>query len=216
MYVPEYGYNTIKEAQKELLHEILNNGEEVENLLEINNISIFIEHPLKDHEELFKNVTPIAAKHMDQMMLKPNPELSKTHYDRLHNYVVGDKNKHEVGENLILYDQIKECIKRLKENSFSKRCVMTLWSPEDTDDKYALSWVMSQLMIREGKLIMTNFFRGNDIWNAFTFNMLGIANLQAEIAKELGVESGEFIVHIGSAHIYKVHVKEIEEYLSKQ
>lgn len=214
MFVPEYGYNTIKEAQKELLYEILNNGEEVENLLEINNISVFIEHPLKDHEELFKNITPIAAKHLDQMLLKPNPELVKTHYSRLHDWhQIKDEDK--IAEEITKFDQVKECIERLKENPFSKRCVMTLWQPNDTSDPYALSWTFSQLMIRDGKLIMTNFFRGCDCWNAFPFNILGISYLQQGIAKELGVETGEFIVHIGSAHIYKVHIKEIQEYLNK-
>jgi thymidylate synthase len=212
MYVPDNSVNTIKEAQIDILELILDEGKEVENLLEINNISASILHPLRDSEKLFEHVTKIAEKHMDQMMLKPNPKLPKTHYGRLHEWV-------EMNEDIEghlykrYYDQITEVIARLKENPFSKRCVLTLWQPQDISDPYALSWVFSQLMIRDGKLIMTNFFRGCDCWNAFPFNMFGIAKLQAEIAEKLGVEAGEFIVHIGSVHIYKTHIKEIEEYL---
>jgi thymidylate synthase len=212
MYVPDNSVNTIKEAQIDILELILDEGKEVENLLEINNISASILHPLRDSEKLFEHVTKIAEKHMDQMMLKPNPKLPKTHYGRLHEWVEMDE---DIEGNLYkrYYDQITEVIARLKENPFSKRCVLTLWQPQDISDPYALSWTMSQLMIRDGKLIMTNFFRGNDIYNAFLFNMFGIAKLQAEIAEKLGVEAGEFIVHIGSAHIYKTHIKEIEEYI---
>jgi thymidylate synthase len=208
MYIPNIFYKTIREAQVELLYQISHEGIEVEDTFEVNNISICITNPFLNSEEL-KNVTPIAAKHMDQMLLKPNPDLPKTHYERLHNYVVGDKQKHEMRENLVSYNQIKECIERLKENPFSKRCVLTLWSPEDVSDKYTLSWTFSQLLIRDNKLIMTNYFRSCDIYNAFPWNMIGIANLQKYIANRLNVECGEFIVHIGSAHIYKVHKDKI-------
>jgi len=212
MFAPNYAYKTIKEAQLELLKTLLENGEEVENLIEVNNISVLIKEPLTESDELFDDITKIGKKHLSQMLLQPDPNLEKTHHSRLHNFLVGKSS--EVGEDVVSYDQIKEIILRLKENPFSKRCVITLWQPHDTTDPYALSWVFSQLMIRNGKLIMTNFFRGCDIYNAFTFNMLGIAMLQSDIATELGIQTGDFIVHIGSAHIYKIHIKEIDEYLA--
>ncbi len=212
MYAPDYAQKTIREAQKELLNEILYGGDEIEDTLEINNISVCIEHP-NPSEDLSDLVTLIAEKHMDQMMLKPNYKLEKTHFERLHNFPVGIRFGNE--ENVIEYDQVEEVIERLKENTFSKRCVLTLWSPEDCKDKYALSWTFAQLFIRNNKLIMTNYFRSCDIWNAFNFNVLGIAKLQEEIAIKLGVEMVEFIVHIGSAHIYNVHIEKIKEYLAK-
>jgi len=214
MYVSQNSNDNIKDAQLEILRLILDEGETVENLLEINNITMCILNPLKDSESLYNHVTEISAKHMDQMMLKPNPKLPKTHYGRLHEWAEMDEDV-EGSPYKRYYDQITEVITRLKENPFSKRCVITLWQPQDTSDPYALSWVFSQLIIRNGYLIMTNFFRGCDMYNAFPFNMLGIAKLQAEISEKLGVKTGEFIVHIGSAHIYKVHKKEIEEYLNK-
>ncbi|MDP3013959.1 MAG: thymidylate synthase [Candidatus Subteraquimicrobiales bacterium] len=213
MYKNNEAFKTIKDAHKEILKLILDEGTEVENTLEVQNISLCFDFPLRFHGNLFENVTPIAAKHMVQMLLKPNPELPKTHYGRLHNFLVGKSD--EVGEVVVSYDQIEEVIKRLKENPLSKRCVLTLWQPQDVSDEYALSWVVSQVMIRDNKLIMTNYFRGCDIFNAFPFNLLGIAYLQRDLAKELGVEIGEFVVHIGSAHIYKIHKNDIETYLAK-
>jgi thymidylate synthase len=205
MYIPEYKYKTIKEAQQEILYSIFIEGREIENTFEINNVSLCITNPLLIDREYSLNSTLISEKHMDQMLLKPNPKLEKTHYDRLHSFGIKGYGS---------YDQIEEVISRLKENPFSKRCVLTLWHPEDVSDEYALSWTMTQLMIRDNKLIFTNFFRGCDIWNAFPFNMLGVAQLQKEITDRLGIETGEFIVHIGSAHIYKVHIKSITEYLA--
>ena len=226
MYVPEDCYNTIREAQLVILKEILDNGKKIEETLEINNISICIRLPLKDTYKIFENVTPVAAKHMDQMILKSIPNLDKTHYERLHNWkerkyqsecIKEFKQLSPISDQIVMmhYDQIKEVIKRLKENPFSKRAVLTLWSPEDVNDEYAMPWVSSQLMIRENKLIMTNFFRSLDIWNGFPYNCVGIANLQADIADRIGVETGEFIIHIGSAHTYKKHINEIKEYLAK-
>jgi thymidylate synthase len=146
-------------------------------------------------------------------MLKPNYKLEKTHFERLHNFMVGKRFMEE--EDVTEYDQVEEVIERLKENPFSKRAVLTLWSPEDCKDKYALSWTFSQLFIRDNKLIITSYFRSCDIYNALPWNILGIANLQKYIADRLEVEPGEFNVHMGSSHIYKVHIDNIKDYLNK-
>lgn len=206
MYGADIKFKTIKEAQIDVLRLILSEGEEIEETLEVNNISICVDNPELCDEDLSDLVTPIAAKHMSQMMLEPNPKLEKTHYTRLYNW-----------ETIPFYeiDQIEEVIKRLKENPSSKRCILTLWQPQDIEDKYALSWTFAQLLIRDNKLIITNYFRSCDIYNAFPFNCLGIAKLQVEIAKRLGIETGEFIIHIGSAHIYNVHKDKMEQYLAK-
>jgi thymidylate synthase len=206
MYTPNNTFKTIREAQIYLLQEILHSGDVIEDTLEINNISVCITHPMLYHGNLFENVTPIAEKHMSQMMIEKDCKSDKTHYNRLHNWETIP---------LCEIDQIEEVIKKLKENPFSKRCVITLWSPEDINDKYALSFTFCQLFIRNNQLIITNYFRSCDIYNAFTFNMLGIAKLQEQIAERLGVETSEFNVHIGSAHIYKVHIEKIKDYLNK-
>lgn len=206
MYSPDHGYSTIRKAQKELLRLILDEGDEIEETLEINNISVFINNPKLCSENLSDLETPISKKFMSQMMIEKDCKSDKTHYDRLHNW-----------DTIPFYsiDQIEEVIKKLKENPFSKRCVLNLWSAEDVNDKYALPWVCSQLFIRDNKLIMTNYFRSCDIYNAFPWNVLGTVILREQIAQRLGIETGEFIVHIGSAHIYKVHQEKVQEYLAK-
>jgi len=211
MYSPDNSYKTIRKAQRELLQLILDEGEEVEETLEITNISVCFINPCLYLEDLDNLVTPIAQKHMSQMMIEKNCKSDKTHYERLHIFKVDiyDNN----GDHTHYIDQIEEIIKKLQENPLSKRCVLTLWSPEDCNDKYATSWVFSQLFIRNNKLIMTNYFRSCDLYNAFPWNVLGTAKLQKEISQELGVEVGEFIVYIGSCHIYKNNLNRIKEYL---
>ena len=213
MYAPDNFYKTIRRAQKELLELILEEGEEVEETLEITNISVCFINPELYKEDLSDLVTPIAKKHMSQMMIEKNCKSNKTHYERLHIFKVDIYDN--IGDHIHYIDQIEEVIKKLRENPLSKRCVLTLWSPEDCNDKYATSWVFSQLFIRNNKLIMTNYFRSCDLYNALPWNVLGIAKLQKEIADKLNVEIGEFIVHIGSAHTYKVHEEKINEYLNK-
>jgi thymidylate synthase len=214
MFAPDYGFKTIKEAQIELLHEILNNGDEVEDTIEIDNISVCIFHPLLNSEKLIEDITPIGKKHLSQMMLESNSNLEKTHYSRLHDWhQIKDADKY--AEEITKFDQVEEVIKKLKENPFSKRCVITLWQPQDINDAYGFSYIFSQLFIRNNRLIMTNYFRSNDIYNAFPFNCFGVAKLQKEIADKLEVECGELIVHIGSAHIYKTNINKVKEYLTK-
>ncbi len=214
MYIPDYKYKTIRYAQRDLLKTIIEYGEDIEETKEICNTFVIIDNPLLYLEDLSELVTHIAKKHMAQMMLEPNPKLEKTLHGRLHNFMMGFEN--DIGDDFVVsYDQISEVLKRLKENPFTKRAVLTLWSPEDTNDKYAPPWISSQLMIRDNKLIMTNYFRSCDIYNGFPFNCLGIAKLQKEIADKLSVEVGEFILHIGSAHIYKTNIDKIEQYLAK-
>ncbi len=208
MYVTDYKYKTIRRAQFELLKQIVDEGDDIEEIKEICNIFVIIDNPLLYSEDISELVTPIAKKHMAQMMLEPNPNLEKTLYKRLHDITIVKK------LTILSYDQIEEVIKRLKENPNTKRAVLTLWSPEDTNDKYAPPWISSQLMIRDNKLIMTNYFRSCDIYNGLPFNCLGIAKLQKEIADKLSVEVGEFILYIGSAHIYKTNIDKIEQYLA--
>ena len=213
MYIPDHGYGTIRSAQKDLLELVLDEGEEVEDTFEINNISVYINNPNLCSEDLSDLVTPIAQKHMSQMMIEKDCKSDKTHYNKLYNNITAILDEYELST-FVSYNQVEEVIKKLKENPFSKRCVLTLWSSEDVNDKYATSWVFSQLFIRDNKLIMTNYFRSCDIYNAFPWNCLGIVILQEQIAQRLGIETGEFIVHIGSAHIYKIHQEKIQKYLS--
>lgn len=213
MFTTEYAYKTIKESYNDLLEIVINEGKKVENTLEVANVSICITKPLLLSENLLELLTQIAEKHYSQMMIEPDQNLEKTHHSRIHNFLIGKSN--EMGEDVVSYDQIEEVIKKMKENPFSKRAVITLWQPQDINDKYAFSYVLSQLLIRDEKLIITNYFRSCDIWNGFPFNCLGIANLHNKIANRLGVKTGEFIVHIGSAHIYRVNEDKIKEYLAK-
>lgn len=215
MYIPEYSYKTIKRAQIELLKATLLQGEDIEETKELNGIFAIIREPLFESEKLFDDITPIGKKHLSQMMLEPNPKLEKTLYERLHEFEIR-KFDNDFGLSYSYsYNQIEEVIKRLKQNPLSKRAVLSLWSPSDINDKYAPPWISSQFLIRGNKLIMITFFRSCDIWNAFPFNCLGIAKLQKEIADNLKIDTGDFIFHIGSAHIYKRHINDIKQYLAK-
>lgn len=205
-------FETIREAQLAILNNILHRGELVDDTIELNNIVLTITNPLKDSERLLETLTKTGAKFYRQMMLEPDPKLEKTHYERLHDH----KELTEDGSFSIMIqhcDQIKEVIAKLKEKSETRRAILTLWQPQDIHDPYALCWTFAQLLIRNNRLIMTVHFRSNDIFNAFPFNILGIAKLQEKIAEEVGVRYGYFNILIGSAHIYNKNIKAVCELL---
>lgn len=196
---------TIRDAQLAILDDILHSGELVEDTIELNNVTLTISDPLEKSEKLFKTLTNTGAKFYKQMMLEPDPKLEKTHYNRLHDH----KELTEDGSLSIMIqhcDQVNEVIAKLKEKSETRRAILTLWQPRDIFDPYALCWTFAQILIRKGRLQITVFFRSCDIYNAFPFNMLGIAKLQKKIADEVGVKCGSFSIVIGSAHIYNKNI----------
>ena len=146
-------------------------------------------------------------------MLESDPTLEKTHYKRLYywdqindSFLKYDGECPFCGFENISHDQITSVIKKLKEKPETRRAILTLWQPQDISDPYALCWTFAQILIRKGRVIMTVHFRSNDIYNAFPFNILGIAILHKKIADEVGVKCGDFNVVIGSAHIYNHNI----------
>lgn len=199
-------FETIREAQLSLLDDILHSGDLVEETIEINNVVMTITNPLKYSGNLLGEMTKTSQKFYSQMMLEPDPNLEKTHYCRLNDWreILEDKSTSILTQH---FNQIQEVINKLKEKSTTRRCVISLWKPQDVSDPYALCWTHAQLLLRRGRLDITVFFRSNDIYNAFPFNMLGIAKLQERIANDVGVRCGDFNIIIGSAHIYNKNIQ---------
>lgn len=113
-------------------------------------------------------------------------------------------------------DQIAEVIQQIKERPDSRRMLVSAWNPEDVPTA-ALPpcHTLFQFYVAEGKLSCQLYQRSADIFLGVPFNIASYALLTHLIAKECELEVGDFVHTLGDAHLYKNHVKQAEELLSR-
>lgn len=114
-------------------------------------------------------------------------------------------------------DQIHNVIEQIKHTPDSRRMIVTAWNPEDVPNS-ALPpcHVMFQFYIADGKLSVQLYQRSGDMFLGVPFNIASYSLLLNMIARETGLEVGEFIHTLGDAHIYRNHFKQVEELLSRK
>ncbi|CAM2758217.1 thymidylate synthase [Fructilactobacillus fructivorans] len=114
-------------------------------------------------------------------------------------------------------DQIKNVIETIKNNPDSRRMIVSAWNPEDIGS-VALPpcHVMFQFYVNDGKLSCQLYQRSGDIFLGVPFNIASYALLTNLIAKEVGLEPGDFVHTLGDAHIYSNHIEQVKEQLSRK
>lgn len=113
-------------------------------------------------------------------------------------------------------DQIKNVIESIKKNPNSRRHIVTAWNPAEVDDM-ALPPCHSlfQFYVANGKLSCQLYQRSADVFLGVPFNIASYALLTHLIAKECNLEVGDFVHTLGDAHIYKNHLSQVKEQLSR-
>ncbi len=114
-------------------------------------------------------------------------------------------------------DQIKKVIETIKTNPNSRRMIVSAWNVADVDSM-ALPpcHTMFQFFVAEGKLSCQLYQRSGDTFLGVPFNIASYALLTMMIAKECGLEPGEFIHTLGDAHLYLNHQEQAAEQLSRE
>ena len=113
-------------------------------------------------------------------------------------------------------DQIKEVIETIKKNPSSRRMIVSAWNVADVG-RMALPpcHTMFQFFVAEGKLSCQLYQRSGDVFLGVPFNIASYALLTMMIAKECGLQVGEFIHTLGDAHLYLNHLEQAAEQLSR-
>ncbi|TSO26433.1 thymidylate synthase [Lactobacillus sp. LL6] len=113
-------------------------------------------------------------------------------------------------------DQIQNVIDQIKKTPDSRRLIVSAWNPEDIPTS-ALPpcHVLFQFYVVEGKLSLQLYQRSGDMFLGVPFNIASYSLLLHLIARETGLEVGEFIHTLGDAHIYSNHFDQVNELLSR-
>lgn len=113
-------------------------------------------------------------------------------------------------------DQIKDVIEMIKTTPDSRRLIVTAWNPEDVPTS-ALPPCHSlfQFYVIDNKLSCQLYQRSGDVFLGVPFNIASYALLTHLIARETGLQVGEFVHTLGDAHIYSNHFEQVKEQLTR-
>ena len=113
-------------------------------------------------------------------------------------------------------DQLKNVIEQIKINPSSRRLIVSAWNPSEVDTM-ALPpcHTMFQFYVSDGKLSCQLYQRSADVFLGIPFNIASYSLLTILIAKECGLEVGEFVHTLGDAHIYVNHFEQVKEQMSR-
>lgn len=113
-------------------------------------------------------------------------------------------------------DQLKNVVESIKNNPDSRRHLVTAWNPEFVDEM-ALPpcHIMFQFYVADGKLSCQLYQRSADVFLGVPFNIASYALLTHLIAKECGLEVGDFVHTTGDTHLYVNHLDQVNEQLSR-
>lgn len=114
-------------------------------------------------------------------------------------------------------DQLRDVIGQIKETPDSRRMLVVAYNPGEVKSM-ALPPCHSlfQFYVADGKLSCQLYQRSGDFFIGIPFNIASYSLLVYLIAKECGLEVGEFIHTFGDAHIYSNHTEQVAEQLSRR
>ena len=104
-------------------------------------------------------------------------------------------------------DQITNVVSQIKNNSNSRRLIVSAWNVSDVD-KMTLPpcHILFQFYVANGKLSCQLYQRSADIFLGVPFNIASYALLTQMMAQVCDLEVGDFIHTLGDAHLYNNHL----------
>jgi thymidylate synthase len=116
------------------------------------------------------------------------------------------------------FDQVTNLIEGLKTDPYSRRHLITTFNPAVVD-KCALMpchGIAIQFYVDGDYLDCHVYCRSSDVFLGLSFNIASYAFLTHIIAKKTNMQPGELIVSTGDTHLYKNHIDQSMQQLSRQ
>ncbi|EGQ3986765.1 thymidylate synthase [Staphylococcus pseudintermedius] len=143
----------------------------------------------------------------DDDFMKKHGDLGNVYGKQWRNWVSADGQQ---------YDQLKALIEQIKTNPNSRRHIISAWNPTEIETM-ALPpcHTLFQFYVQDNKLSCQLYQRSADIFLGVPFNIASYSLLTHLIAKECGLEVGEFVHTFGDAHIYTNHLDAVKTQLAR-
>jgi thymidylate synthase len=115
-------------------------------------------------------------------------------------------------------DQIANLLEQIEKNPNSRRLIVTGWDPRYADNvDLPPCHTLFQFKVEEGCLLHCQLYqRSADAFLGVPFNISSYALLTHLIAHVCGLSVGEFVYTLGDYHIYKNHLDQVRELLSRE
>lgn len=113
-------------------------------------------------------------------------------------------------------DQLHEILTAIKTDPNSRRLVVSAWNVAALPTmRLAPCHTLFQFYVAEGRLSCQLYQRSADIFLGVPFNIASYALLTHLVAQSTGLQVGEFIHTLGDAHLYRNHLEQAREQLSR-
>lgn len=117
-------------------------------------------------------------------------------------------------------DQIARVIEEIKKTPYSRRLIVSAWNAGDIEEMAKAGLppchTMFQFYVLNGKLSCQLYQRSADMFLGVPFNIASYALFTMMIAHVTGLKLGDFVHTFGDAHIYKNHLDQVKEQLSRK
>ena len=113
-------------------------------------------------------------------------------------------------------DQIAGMLASIRRDPSSRRLIVTAWNPADLD-KMALPpcHVLFQFYVQNGELSCHLYQRSADLFLGVPFNIASYSLFTLMVAQVCDLKPGEFVHTFGDLHLYRNHLEQAREQLSR-
>ncbi|HET6567091.1 MAG TPA: thymidylate synthase, partial [Rhodothermales bacterium] len=117
----------------------------------------------------------------------------------------------------VVVDQIARLVEQIKANPDSRRLLVNAWNPAEIEGMALPPCHYGfQCYVAGGRLSLMWNQRSVDSFLGLPFNIASYAFLAHMLAQQCGLEAGDLIFSGGDCHVYRNHMEQVEEQLSRE
>lgn len=115
------------------------------------------------------------------------------------------------------HDQIKSLVEGIQKNPDSRRLIVNAWNPAEANlVNPPPCHSFFHVQIESGKVNLLLYQRSSDLFLGVPFNLAFYSLLTQLLAMVTNLEVGTFSHHMGDLHIYKDHIEQCNEQISRE